>query len=84
MVRRWLTYAVVQIYTRLHDRFASHATQSLDYRIYNLKQLAYLIKDNESRIHAAGKKDLDWGGAAMTMGEVSRSVALRQCDGLAE
>ena len=47
------------IYSQLHTTFASRRTYSLDYRIYNLKQLAFLIKDNEARIHESIRLDLD-------------------------
>jgi hypothetical protein len=47
-----------QTYDRLQARFASHATLSLDYRLYNLKQLAYLIQDNEPAIVEAIRQDL--------------------------
>ncbi|GFZ51302.1 hypothetical protein JCM24511_09062 [Saitozyma sp. JCM 24511] len=56
-----LTTSLSQIdetYDRLQARFASHATLSLDYRLYNLKQLAYLIQDNEPAIVEAIRQDL--------------------------
>lgn len=56
---------------RLHERFNSGATLSLDYRIYNLKQLAYLIKDNEKRIQECLKRDLDKGALDANMCDVS-------------
>jgi hypothetical protein len=65
-----------QIYTRLTDRFATRANYSLDYRIYHLKQLAYLIKDNEQLLYAALKEDLDKGSWAADIEEVS-DVELR-------
>jgi hypothetical protein len=50
--------AFPQTYERFQARFASHATLSLDYRLYNLKQLAYLIQDNEPAIVEAIRQDL--------------------------
>lgn len=51
-------------------------TRSLDYRVYNLKQLAYMIKDNEAKIQACLRKDLDRGEFDTAMTEVS---LLLQC-----
>jgi hypothetical protein len=60
-----------QIYSRLQDRFASGVTKTLEYRVYNLKQLAYLVKDNESKIQECLRKDLDRGEFDTSMTEVS-------------
>lgn len=62
-----------KIYTRLQNRFASGVTQTLEYRTYNLKQLAYLIKDNEEKIQECLRKDLDRGEFDTSMSEVSHS-----------
>ncbi|KAK4689661.1 hypothetical protein P7C73_g451, partial [Tremellales sp. Uapishka_1] len=57
------------IYDQLQNTFASHKTQSIDYRIYNLQQLAYLIKDNELQICNALKADLDKGAFDIALTE---------------
>ncbi|OCF56063.1 aldehyde dehydrogenase (NAD+) [Kwoniella mangroviensis CBS 10435] len=59
-----------QIYARLNARFDSLATHSLAYRLYNLKQLGYLIKDNEKRIQAAVYTDLGKGGFDVSSGDL--------------
>lgn len=63
--------ALCQTYDKLQRRFGSGATQSLDYRVYNLKQLAYLVKENETKIQACLRKDLDRGEFDTEMTEVS-------------
>lgn len=62
-----------QIYDTLNKRFDSGVTRSLAYRLFNLKQLAYLIKDNESLIQAAVEKDQGKGPFDVTLGEVCDS-----------
>ncbi|OCF45583.1 aldehyde dehydrogenase (NAD+) [Kwoniella heveanensis CBS 569] len=59
-----------EIYDRLNKRFDSRVTHTLAYRLYNLKQLAYLIQDNESRIQAAVYKDLGKGGFDVSSGDL--------------
>nr|XP_019007737.1 aldehyde dehydrogenase (NAD+) [Kwoniella pini CBS 10737]OCF46518.1 aldehyde dehydrogenase (NAD+) [Kwoniella pini CBS 10737] len=59
-----------KIYTTLNERFNSGKTYSLAYRLYNLKQLAYLIKDNEKRIHQAVYKDLGKGAFDVSLGDL--------------
>jgi hypothetical protein len=59
-----------QTYERLHRRLASRATYDLDYRIYNLKQLAFLIKDNREAIAEALRRDLDKGETSVDLEEV--------------
>ncbi|WVO13587.1 hypothetical protein L204_101208 [Cryptococcus depauperatus] len=49
------------LYETLQARFASKGTHSLAYRLFNLKQLAYLIQDNKHAIQEAAKKDLGRG-----------------------
>jgi hypothetical protein len=67
----------LQIYSGLKDRFASNATLSIDYRLYNLKQLAYLIKDNEAAIQAAVLQDLDKGAFDVSFSDVCLRVECR-------
>ncbi|WWC64986.1 uncharacterized protein I303_107600 [Kwoniella dejecticola CBS 10117] len=59
-----------KICTTLNARFDSMATHSLAYRLYNLKQLAYLIQDNEERIQQAVYKDLGKGGFDVSSGDL--------------
>ncbi|WWC98379.1 hypothetical protein V866_005270 [Kwoniella sp. B9012] len=59
-----------KIYARLNARFDSLATHRLAYRLYNLKQLGYLIKDNEKRIQAAVYKDLGKGEFDVSSGDL--------------
>ncbi|RXK39394.1 hypothetical protein M231_03347 [Tremella mesenterica] len=59
-----------KVYNRLKDRFHSGITTSLDYRIYNLKQLGYLLHDNEKRIELALKLDLDKGRQDMALSDL--------------
>lgn len=59
-----------QAYARLSDTFASHRTQALEYRLYNLKQLAYLLTDNEAKIQASIKADLGKSGFDVLVGDV--------------
>ncbi|CAD6588011.1 MAG: hypothetical protein TREMPRED_004909, partial [Tremellales sp. Tagirdzhanova-0007] len=66
--------AIQQIYDRLRARFDSFVTYSIDYRIYNLKQLAYLIKDNELAIHTAMKQDLDEGAYQVNIAELYTTI----------
>lgn len=74
-----LTYVSIadnsQTYERLQARLASRVTYDLDYRIYNLKQLAFLIKDNREAIAEALKRDLDKGPASVDLEEVRPSLA---------
>ena len=63
----------MQAYERLHARLASRATYDLDYRIYNLKQLAFLIEDNRAAIAEALRRDLDKGANAVDIEEVSHA-----------
>lgn len=59
-----------QIYDTVNKRFDSGVTCSLAYRLFNLKQLAYLIKDNEALIRAAVENDQGKGPFDVTLGEV--------------
>lgn len=59
-----------QIYDTVNKRFDSGITCSLAYRLFNLKQLAYLIKDNEALIQAAVENDQGKGAFDVTVGEV--------------
>ncbi|WVF67830.1 hypothetical protein IAT40_002591 [Kwoniella sp. CBS 6097] len=59
-----------KIYDKLNKRFDSRVTHTLAYRLFNLKQLAYLIQDNESRIQAAVYKDLGKGGFDVSSGDL--------------
>lgn len=43
----------------------------LEYRLYNLKQLAFLITDNEARIQASVKSDLSKAPFDVMVGDVS-------------
>ncbi|WWC92528.1 uncharacterized protein L201_007487 [Kwoniella dendrophila CBS 6074] len=52
---------IEKLYETLNNRFSTGSTESLAYRLYNLKQLAYLIKDNEKRIHQAVYQDIGKG-----------------------
>ncbi|WVW80658.1 hypothetical protein I302_102644 [Kwoniella bestiolae CBS 10118] len=61
---------IEKIYTRLNARFDSHATHSLAYRLYNLKQLGYLIQDNERRIQEAVYRDLGKGAFDVSSGDL--------------
>jgi hypothetical protein len=72
-----VTNLSLQTYDRLNARFATHVTHSVDYRTYNLKQLAYLVKDNEEAIQAAIKRDLDSGSFAVSFSEVGPSLHSR-------
>ncbi|ODN92095.1 aldehyde dehydrogenase (NAD+) [Cryptococcus wingfieldii CBS 7118] len=62
--------AIDGLYDRFHDRFATGATLPAAYRIYNLKQLAYMIKDNEEAIKAAVLKDLGKGDFDVYLGDI--------------
>lgn len=62
---------IVKIYATLQDRFSTRATYSLGYRLYNLKQLAYLIEDNRAAIHQAVKSDLGGGDFVVDLSDVS-------------
>ncbi|KAK1923282.1 Aldehyde/histidinol dehydrogenase [Papiliotrema laurentii] len=57
-------------YAALHETFATRKTYSLGYRVYQLKQLAYLIHDNRTAIHAAVKEDLGGGQFAVDLCDV--------------
>ncbi|WVQ95403.1 hypothetical protein IAU59_002500 [Kwoniella sp. CBS 9459] len=59
-----------KIYDKLNKRFDSRMTHTLAYRLFNLKQLAYLVQDNESRIQAAVHKDLGKGGFDVSSGDL--------------
>ncbi|WVR08783.1 hypothetical protein IAU60_005841 [Kwoniella sp. DSM 27419] len=61
---------IEQIYQTLHKRFDSGATLSLAYRLYSLKQLAYMISDNEKRIQEAMMIDLGKGGFDVSFGDL--------------
>ncbi|KIR31413.1 aldehyde dehydrogenase (NAD+) [Cryptococcus deuterogattii MMRL2647] len=61
---------IEQICDTLNKRFNSGVTRSLAYRLFNLKQLAYLIKDNETLIQAAVEKDQGKGPFDVTLGEL--------------
>lgn len=61
-----------QVYERLQARFATHVTRSVHYRTYNLKQLAYMIKDNTILIEKALKADLGKGTFDASLSDVSR------------
>ena len=63
-----------QTYDRLQARFATHVTRSLHYRTYNLKQLAYMIKDNTGLIEQALKEDLGKGTFDASLSDVSCSL----------
>ena len=67
-----------KVYDHLQARFASRATLSIDYRTYNLKQLGYLLKDNESAIQAAMYADLDEGPFQVNLCDVSCDQKQRQ------
>jgi len=43
----------------------------LGYRLYNLKQLAWMIEDNRKAIHEAVKSDLGGGAFSVDMSDVS-------------
>lgn len=64
----------VKTYERLQARFATHATRSIHYRTYNLKQLAYMIKDNTSLIEQALKADLGKGTFDASLSDVCRKM----------
>ncbi|EAL17614.1 hypothetical protein CNBM0290 [Cryptococcus deneoformans B-3501A] len=59
-----------QLYDTVNKRFNSGVTLPLAYRLYNLKQLAYLIKDNETLIQAAIEKDNGKGPFDATLGDI--------------
>ncbi|ORY28000.1 Aldehyde/histidinol dehydrogenase [Naematelia encephala] len=61
---------IPEIYERLQSRFADRSTYSLDYRRYNLKQLAYLINDNKDKIFEAVKRDLGSGDFQIQMSDL--------------
>ncbi|UOH85117.1 hypothetical protein LQV05_001934 [Cryptococcus neoformans] len=61
---------IEQIYDTVNKRFDSGITCSLAYRLFNLKQLAYLIKDNEALIQAAVESDQGKGAFDVTVGEL--------------
>ncbi|WRT70905.1 uncharacterized protein IL334_007904 [Kwoniella shivajii] len=61
---------IEEIYSTLNERFNSRDTLSLAYRLYNLKQLAYLIQDNEKRIQHAVHTDLNKGGFDVNLGDL--------------
>jgi hypothetical protein len=64
----------IQAYDRLCATFASHRTKALEYRNYNLKQLAFLLTDNEAKIQASLKADLDKSGFDVLVGDVSHEM----------
>ncbi|BEI82732.1 hypothetical protein CcaverHIS002_0306000 [Cutaneotrichosporon cavernicola] len=47
-----------ELYDRLSATFASHKTHALAFRLYNLKQLAYMLQDNVPAFQAALAADL--------------------------
>jgi len=59
-----------KLYNTLQERFRSRATYPLAYRLYHLKQLAYLIHDNRTAIHEAVKADLGGGDFAVDISDV--------------
>lgn len=62
----------VQIYDRLWATFYTHRTQTIEYRLYNLKQLAFLITDNADAITKAVNDDLGKTAKESILAEVSR------------
>ena len=68
VVAEMLTRQIVQ---RISSRFTSGVTLSLDYRRYNLKQLGYLLKDNEGLILEAARRDLGRGDVDAIISDVS-------------
>ncbi|WWD20892.1 hypothetical protein CI109_105370 [Kwoniella shandongensis] len=77
---------IEEIYTTLNARFDSLATHSLAYRLYNLKQLAYMIQDNEERIQEAVGKDLGKGAFDVSFGDLwpiinEINLALKRVEG---
>lgn len=68
----------MQTYDRLQATFASHRTQEAAYRLYNLKQLAFLINDNEERIIAAAQADLGKSSFEARLAEVSTTQLVVQ------
>lgn len=63
--------ANIQTYDRFQATFRSHKTLSLAFRIYNLKQLAYLLQDNVERFQAALALDLQKKPFDVELSEVS-------------
>lgn len=61
----------VQTYDRLNATFHSFKTLPIEYRLYNLKQLAFLIQDNIEAIYAALHKDLSKEPFDIDVGDVS-------------
>lgn len=60
----------MQIRNDLHSVYLSGRANSIDYRIYQLKQLAFLIKDNDAAIKKAMREDLGRGDWEVEQGEV--------------
>lgn len=63
--------ADIQTYDRLNATFHSFKTLPIEYRLYNLKQLAFLIQDNIEAIYAALHKDLSKEPFDIDVGDVS-------------
>lgn len=61
-----------QAYTRLAATFASHKTQDLAWRLFNLKQLAFFLTDNVEAITTAIGADLGKGAYDAEMSDVGR------------
>ena len=64
-------FANCQTYDRLNATFHSFKTLPIEYRLYNLKQLAFLIQDNIEAIYAALHKDLSKEPFDIDVGDVS-------------
>ncbi|KAL1412475.1 Hexadecenal dehydrogenase [Vanrija albida] len=62
--------ALDQIYDTLQATFLTNKTLDIAYRNYNLKQLYFLLTDNEERIHASLKADLDKAGFDANVGDI--------------
>lgn len=59
------------MYALLWATYDSQRTKTAEYRLYNLKQLAFLIKDNAAAIDAAVAADLGKTHQESVMAEVS-------------
>ncbi|ORX40867.1 Aldehyde/histidinol dehydrogenase [Kockovaella imperatae] len=59
-----------KLYAKHQQKFKSRATIPVEWRIYNLKQLWWMIKDNEAAIQAASKEDLDTGPLACSISDL--------------
>lgn len=63
-----------QIYDRLNETFHSFKTLPIEYRLYNLKQLAFMIQDNVEAIYTALNADLSKEPFDIDVGDVSSSA----------